>query len=217
MARPTGQAHRRRLPGVSGAAGGARHDLTAWSEVLTVCEGQLSDAHEANVTGFNPLEDLNRRGRWWAHRFELGGLLEVVAFGIGLAMAETEAWERDDPVVATRAFEDRRFLFSDRLVHWVVPLTFVTSDAEGLRDLLLAMGDRLRPAPILTGAEGLYPPGEDSFGPLSSQLRIELGPPDRWRALAAAHPGTASLWLDLETRVLSRGGAATRVHPEPPR
>ena len=202
---------------MSGAADGARHDLTAWSEVLTVCESRLSGTYEADVTGFDPLEDLNRRGRWWAHRFDLGGLLEVVAFGVGLAMAETEAWEHDDPVVATRAFEDRRFLFSDRLVHWVVPLTFVTSGAEGLRDLLLGMGDRLRPAPVLTGTEGLYPPGEDSFGPLSSQLRIELGPPDRWRALADAHPGTASLWLDLETRALSRGEAAKQGHPGPPR
>lgn len=202
---------------MSGAADGARHDLTAWSEVLTLGERQLPGAHEATVTGFDPLDDLNRRGRWWAHRFDVGGLLEVVAFGVALAMVETEAWERDDPVVATRAFEDRRFLFSDRLVHWVVPLTFVTSGTEQLRELLLAMGDRLRPAPVLTGTEGLYPPGEDSFGPLSSRLRIELGPPDRWRALAVAHPGTASLWLDLEDRVLSFGGTARQGHPRPPR
>ncbi len=202
---------------MSGAADGARRDLTAWSQALSLSESQLPGARESTVTGFDPLDDLNRRGRWWAHRFDVGGLIEVVAFGVALAMAETDAWQRDDPVVATRAFEDRRFLFSDRLVHWVVPLTFVTAGTEQLRDLLLAMGDRLRPAPVLTGAEGLYPPGEDSFGPLSSGLRIELGPPGRWRALAVTHPGTASLWLDLEARILSRGGPAKQAHPTPPR
>jgi hypothetical protein len=193
---------------VSRAADGSQRDLTDWRGVLALTEGHLAAAHEEDVTGFDPIEDLDRRGRWWGHRFDVGGLLEVVSFGVALAMAETDAWQGDDPVVATRAFEDRRFLFSDRLVHWVVPLTFVTPDTGQLRDLLLAMGDRLRPAPVLTGTEGLYPPGEDSFGPMSSRLRVDLGPPERWRSLAAAHPGTAALWLDLEARVLSLGGTA---------
>ncbi len=106
----------------------------------------------------------------------------------------------NDPGVASRACEDRRFLLSDRLIHWLVPLTYVTKGAGPFRDGLLALGDRLRVAPLLTGDEGLHPPGEDSFGPRGTALHLELGPPQRWMALQKAHPGTARLWRDLAVR-----------------
>ena len=52
------------------------------------------------------------------------------------------------------------------------------AEAHRLRDLLLDIGDRMRIAPVLTGDEGLHPPGEDSIGP-------ELdGPLDRVGRLA---------------------------------
>lgn len=182
------------------AAAGARRDLEEWSELLAHAGHVLSGAREVSVTGYDPIEDLNRRGRWWGHRFSTDLLSDVVAFGLALAQVEVAAWEADDPVVATRAFEDRRFLFSDRLVHWVVPLTFGIEAAEPVRSLMLAMGDRLRPAPLLTGDEGLHPPGEDSYGSHDLHLAIDLGSGERWTALAEAHPGTARLWRDLARR-----------------
>ena len=185
---------------MSTAATGAERDRAAWSELLAHVETTLAAAREVDVTGYDPIDDLQRRGRWWSHRFESDRLADVVAFGVALAEVEVRTWRADDPVVATRAFEDRRFLFSDRLVHWVVPLTFVVDEAETIRQALLEMGDRLRPAVLLTGDEGIHPPGEDSFGPLAVDLRVDLGGPQQWTELADSHPGTARLWRDLGLR-----------------
>lgn len=184
---------------MSTAVDGANEHLAAWRRLLELAESELPASREVDVTGFDPRPDLDRRARWWGHRFDSDRLPAVLAFGVALAGAEVEAWTSKDGVVATRAFEDRRFLLSDRLVHWVVPLTFVTA-AAGLRDELLDLGDRLRPAPLLTGDEGLHPPGEDSYGPLTLTLAVDLGPAERWARLRRGHPGTARLWRDLERR-----------------
>ena len=189
---------------MSGASEAAARDLVAWHRLLDQADAVLPVAREWTVTGFDPYEDLNRRGRWWSHRFPSDRLPDVLAFGVALSAAEGGAWRSNDPVVATRAFEDRRFLLSDRLIHWVVPMTFVSGGADSIRDGLLALGDRLRVAPLLTGDEGLHPPGEDSFGPLASSLHLDLGPADRWIGLQRAHPGTARLWRDLAARATSR-------------
>jgi hypothetical protein len=172
--------------------------------MLEHAEGLFPDAREQDVTGYDPLDDLDRRGRWWNHRFVSARLVEVLAFGVALAEAEAAAWASDDGVVATRAFEDRRFLYSDRLVHWVVPLSFSAPEAAEFRNLMLELGDRLRPAPIMTGDEGIHPPGEDAFGPIDSPLVVDLGPRVRWERLADSHPGTARLWRDLSRRVVDR-------------
>jgi hypothetical protein len=185
---------------VSGAFDAAARDLADWHRLLERAEAVLPDVREVTVTGFDSSEDLNRRGRWWSHRFPSDRLPDVLAFGVALAAAEGGAWKSNDPVVATRAFEDRRFLLSDRLIHWVVPVTYVTKGAESIRDGLLALGDRLRVAPLLTGDEGIHPPGEDSYGPRGTALRIELGPPERWIGLQESHPGSARLWRDLALR-----------------
>lgn len=185
---------------MSDAVAGARRDLAAWRSLLRMVDDVLPTARELLVTGYDPSSDLDRRGRWWGYRFPSDLLSDAVAFGVALAAAEVDAWSAEDPVVATRAFEDRRFLFSDRLVHWVVPLTFVTAGAATLRKEMLDLGDRLRPAPLLTGDEGLHPPGEDSYGPPGMLLAIDLGPADRWTRLADAHQGTARLWRDLAVR-----------------
>lgn len=185
---------------MSGAFDAAARDLADWHHLLEAADEVLADAREVTVTGFDPGEDLDRRGRWWSHRFPSDRLPDVLAFGVALAAAEGDAWSADDPVVATRAFEDRRFLLSDRLIHWVVPLTYTTRGAASIRDGLLSLGDRLRVAPLLTGDEGIHPPGEDSYGPLGTALLLELGPPERWIRLQASHPGTARLWRDLAVR-----------------
>lgn len=185
---------------MSTAFDAAERDLADWHRLLEGAETALADAREVTVTGFDPSEDLDRRGRWWSHRFPSDHLPDVVAFGVALAAAEADAWRTNDPVVATRAFEDRRFLLSDRLIHWLVPLTYVTKGADPVRAGLLVLGDRLRVAPLLTGDEGIHPPGEDSFGPVGTPLRLDIGPPQRWLGLQDAHPGTARLWRDLAVR-----------------
>ena len=182
------------------AADGARREGRRWRTILRQVAGWAPDVREEDVTRFDPTEDLRRRSGWWGHHIGSPRLLDVVAFGVALADAEERAWSESDPTVATRAYADRRFLFGDRIVHWVVPLTFTRASGAALRGELLALGDTLRPAPALTGSEGLHPPGEDAYGPTTRPLSIELEPPQVWLRLAAAHPGTARLWLDLAAR-----------------
>ena len=160
------------------AAGTARAEVAEWIEIHDLSVAIAAPAvdpgpRERAVTGVDPVRDLARRAGRWSHVLPSDDLAQLARFGAALAVAEADAWAADDAIVATSAFEDRRFLFSDRIVHWVVPWADVAArchphrraEAEALRDRVLAMGDRFRPAPLLTGDEGLYPPGEDSFGP----------------------------------------------------
>lgn len=117
---------------------------------------------------WNPAPDLQRRAMAWDHEFATGELPELLLFGAGLALAESQAWEQDRPDVATRALSDRRFLLGDRILHWAVPwLVAVGAAGEEVRDGLLGLGDLHRPEPELSGNEGLTAPGEDRFGPLN--------------------------------------------------
>ncbi len=168
------------------AADRARSDAERWVELVRLAL-ELEDAEldppprEVDVTGYDPSDDLIRRCRRWSHVATDDGLVELARFAAGLATTEAEAWDRDDPIIATHAFEERRFLFADRVVHWAVPWadvagrchTDLRDAAHRVRDSLLEMGDDLRPAPLLTGDEGLHPPGEDSFGPSSDEPRLE--------------------------------------------
>ena len=187
---------------MSRAAVGASADRDRWLGAFRAAGTAMPLAREVDVTGFDPRADLDRRAARWSHHFETVHLPDVLAFGVALADVEIEAWGRDDAVVATQAYEDRRFLLGDRLVHWAVPASFGSSHPEAatLRSRLLELGDVHRPAPLLTAEEGLHPPGEDSFGPLDVGLRIGLPPAAVWNDLAAAHPGTARLWRDLAGR-----------------
>lgn len=132
-------------------------------------------ATEAGVVRYyQPDADLERRARYWGYEFGERDLADLCRLGAALARAEAEAWERDEPHIATRAYADRRFLLGDRLLHWAVPWLEAAgrchpperAAAEPARLTLLDLGDRLRPAPVLTeGTEGLFAPGEDSYGP----------------------------------------------------
>jgi hypothetical protein len=138
-------------------------------------------ATERDVTGFDPAGDLARRAARWGYELpdeSLGALARLTA---GLAAAEAAAWREDRPHHATRAYEDRRFLVSDRIVHWAVPWLdaagrchpAVRDEAMAARDLLLDLGENLRVAPDLAGSEGLSPPGEDAFGPVEAPGGLE--------------------------------------------
>ncbi len=130
---------------------------------------------ESAVVGFHdPAEDLRRRGDEWGFDVGAGDLAALARFAAGLAATEADAWRDDAPDVALRAYEARRFLLADRILHWAVPWL----DAAGrchpearmvthrARDELLALGEEHRAAPRLTGTEGVYPPGEDAYGPV---------------------------------------------------
>jgi hypothetical protein len=135
----------------------------------------LPPTESAVVRYYRPDDDLDRRARYWGYDFGERDLADLCRLGAALARAEAEAWEHDKPHIATRAFADRRFLLGDRLLHWAVPWLDAAARchpaeqeaAEPARLTLLELGDRLRPAPVLTeGTEGLFAPGEDSYGPL---------------------------------------------------
>lgn len=172
---------------VSRAAAAARGEFDRWVEVAALAGSVSGDVTpprptEFEVTGFDPRADLERRARGWGVEFPATSLADLARFAAGLARAEAEAWAGDDGIAATRAYEDRRFLFGDRIVGWAVPWTDVAGrchpdlrqPCHRLRDLLLEFGEQFRMAPALTGSEGLTPPGEDSFGPFPPVLPEEL-------------------------------------------
>lgn len=125
------------------------------------------------VVFFDPHQDLARRVRDWDHSLEGDDLASLATLAAGLAKIEADAWQSDSGDVAMRAYEARRLLFSDRILHWAVPwLDRVgwwfprhRETASADRDFLLELGDEMRPAPALAGHEGLTLPGQDGYGP----------------------------------------------------
>ncbi len=215
---------------MSSAAETARDEADEWGVIASMADSlaeyAVPPATEVAVTGFDPTEDLERRTGGWAHRLDDHMLASLARFAAGLADAEAEAWTKDDPSVATRALADRRFLAGDRIIHWAIPwaVSFGALDLESAPEAvavverLLAIGDRHRLAPALTGTEGLFPPGNDSIGPLQDDLDTTtvlcgwfFGPgvvePSAlesaaalWTDLAERHPGTERLWRDYAAR-----------------
>jgi hypothetical protein len=160
------------------AAARAEEEIGLWVQIASDCRAVVAfgvdpQPTELACTGHDPTRDLDRRAAKWQHRFDGHALDELARFAAGLATLEAERWAIDDAVAATAAHEARRFLLGDRMIHWAVPWADmagrchhpVRTEAHRLRDLLLDLGDRTRIAPLLTGDEGLHPPGEDSIGP----------------------------------------------------
>lgn len=164
-------------------------------------------SEKAVVIFHDPTEDLNRRASLWNHQLSGTDLGSLALFAAGLAAAEGDAWERGIGDIATRAYEDRRFLVGDRLVHWAVPwLDTVGRCYPAYGDLahsdcrdLLQLAEEMRVAPALAGQEGLQLEGEDAYGP------VEMEPGDQWLRslwsgaliLDAAAPSEASPEPDL--------------------
>ena len=195
----------------------------------------------------DPGDDLERRAASWGHQLPDHGLVAVSLFAAALAATESQARESVADDVAARAYAERRHLIGDRIVHWAVPWLSARGREELERDAaeaaaseILAVGERLRPAPSLTEGEGLYPPGEDSYGPVDFEVPLEelvlslwsgaasidgsdADPADagryddagaHWRDLAAAHDGTRRFWQDLATRA-ARTAAEIRTSRNP--
>ncbi len=173
---------------------------------------------EAAVVRFHdPRDDLIRRATEWGHVPAPNQLGELALFAAGLARAESDAWAGDRPQTATRAVEARRFLVGDRLMHWVVPWLDAAGrcypdereTAHRARDVLLDLGERLRVAPSLAGAEGLTLPGEDSYGPRRYPAAAGEWPLSLWSGLVILRATLGSMRNEpLERRRLENGWLA---------
>ena len=168
---------------------------------------------EHEVTGsYDPGVDLDRRASEWGHSLPSHDLGSLALFAAALAHTEADAWDHGTFDIATRAYEARRFLLGDRIVHWAVPWLLAAGSEDDAK-FLLDLSDEMRVAPVLTGREGLLLEGEDGFGPLTQTGGIWsgwVGPSEEpadlhhfWTDLATQHPGTAQLWLDLAARAQS--------------
>lgn len=213
MAGDAARAHGARMRDVSetersGATEAARGEARLWVAVADGAPVDWDDVPptEADVVAFfDPAGDLARRAGSWGHQLPDASLSSLASFGAGLAMAEAQAWERDEPHVATRAYADRRFLLGDRVLHWAIPWLDTAGrcyaeyrdTAHRSREVLLRLGDRLRPVPDLGSTEGTAPPGEDALGPLT--IDVPLG--DWVRSL-----WSGAVILDATVRSMIGGG-----------
>jgi hypothetical protein len=59
--------------------------------------------------------------------------------------------------------------------------------------MLLEIGDSLRPAPTVSGTEGLYPPGEDAFGPLAMDRPVGEYLYSLWSGAVLVGPGSVQV------------------------
>jgi hypothetical protein len=140
----------------------------------------VEPSEQGVVVFFDPMDDLERRSSDWGFVLRRPHLDELARFASALADAEARAWADDVPDLAVRAYESRRLLLGDRLVHWAVPWLDAVGrwypergdSAVGDRDTILEIADEMRIAPALTGSEGLVVPGEDAFGPIVADVPL---------------------------------------------
>jgi len=158
-------------------------EAEAWADLSREWEPDRHREVWADVPGresavipeVDPSADLVTRARRWGYDLGRGDLSDVAMFAAALAKMEAESWRLDDPAVATQAYSDRRSLAANRLIPWAVP--WVRALARCFPDerraatvagaTLLAIGDRHKSAPLLTGREGVVLPGHDGYGPIS--------------------------------------------------
>ena len=210
----------------------AAREAEAWIHLAERWAGRPISEKDV-IVFFDPEADLTKRASRWGHVMPGTDLSHLAAFAAALAGTEADGWEGDSREVATRAYEERRLLVGDRIIHWAVPWL----DAHGEttdRDLLLEVGDEMRVAPRLAGDEGLRLEGEDSFGPRSLEVPLDQwtgsllsgivlreGHDDleaayrraaaTWETLARDHPGSAALWHDLTVRAAATAERLSRA------
>jgi hypothetical protein len=210
----------------SPAAVAAFAESTSWADLA---ERWRPDGHPAIWDDLPPIErlvipevdpgaDLARRAQRWGYPMDRGDLSDIALFAAALAQAEGEAWTFADRSVATMAYDDRRFLVSDRLLPWAVPWLRAAArcfpesrrDAEASSRALLDLGERHRPAPHLAGSEGLVPPGHDGFGPLGEEQSLEDRVGSLWGGMVVFDRSIQS----LTGRPLARRRATIDRNPE---
>ncbi len=210
--------HTRPEESISAAALAAAEEARQWLAVADVIPADWADVAplEAAVIVFHdPAEDLERRASRWTHRLPDHTLPSLAMFAAALAQAESEAWQRDEPHVATQAYEDRRFLAGDRIVHWAVPwldtagrcYTELRGATHSARDDLLAIADRLRVAPDLGVDDAAAALGEDAYGPRAPHRIDAAGLRSLWSGALVLDATLVSMTggTDIEMAVGSRG------------
>lgn len=158
---------------------------------------------KAVIRYFDPVEDLAEKARRSGYQLEDETLSSLAGFAAELAESEGRHWENGDADLATRAFEGRRFLVGDRIIHWAVPWLDAVGrcypgfrePAHADRDFLLEVADEMRVDPMIPGREGLVIEGEDAFG------RIELvDEMNRWlSSLWSGHLILGATWASLRS------------------
>lgn len=146
----------------------------------TLADLDVAPVEAAVVALYDPGADLRRRAGLWGYPLASEDLADLARFAAALSSTEAEAWSADDPVTATRALEARRFLVADRVIHWAVPwldqigrcYPASRGPAHDARAVLLELGDEHRLAPAIVSGEGLFLPGEDSYGPESPDVPL---------------------------------------------
>ncbi len=192
----------------------SRLERDTWLGIKAEVDGiQVGDvvATEAAVVGrYDPVADLDRRAVRWGFTFESHDLAELATFAAALSHTEADAWADDNPVIATHALDERRLLLADRIVHWAVPwldqvgrcYPEARRAAHGARATLLALADEHRPAPDFGATEGLFPPGEDAFGPVSIDMPLSLQLRSLW---------SGGVVLDATVRSITGDSSAGRA------
>ena len=191
----------------------AAAEAEGWARFIHWDEHHVPEVHDDTpplervvVRFFDPAADLDRLAHQWDVDLTVPSLDRLAAFASMLAEREASAWNAGDADIAMRAFEGRRFLVGDRLVHWAVPWLDAVGRcypvhrdmAHADRDWLLDVGDTMRVAPSIGSGEGLTLPGEDSFGPTAMR---EPGPGwmrSIWSGGLVLMATLRSMGLDLE-------------------
>lgn len=199
------------------AAHSAHSEASTWLEIARAWSARDHPAvwcdvpgAEASVVGlYDPRDDLLGRMKAWGYPSEALDLADLARFAAGLAQAEAEAWTDDRAHVATQAYADRRFLLGDRILHWAVPWLEMVSrwypesadQAHESRRQLLELGDRHRPAPAMSGTEGLVVPGFDGLGPLDSGVTLAELMLSVWSGVVLSIPQLSEM---RHTRLIQR-------------
>lgn len=167
----------------------------------------------AVIVFYDPVRDLAKRAAGWGYELAGPDLGSLALFAAALARAEAEGWQSGIGDVATRAYEARRFLLADRILHWAVPWLDATgrwypqfSDStRDDRDFLLDLADDMRVAPTAPGSEGLVVEGEDSYGRIG-----RIGDVDRWiSSLWSGHLMLSAEWDGISDA--GRGGPSSEA------
>ena len=156
---------------------------------------------KAVIVYFDPIEDLTSKARRSGHDLADASLPALARFAADLAGDEGLHWSAGEADLATRAYEQRRFLIGDRVAHWAVPwldavgrcYPATREKAHADRDFILAVADEMRIEPAVSGRIGLVIEGEDSYGPL--EMSDDL---DRWfSSLWSGHLILRATWASL--------------------
>ena len=185
------------------AATAASEEAAQWMKIARdwhpgrqrVAQIDLTPSEASVVALFDPADELTRRAKTWSYQVRGDHLSDLARFSAALARAESDAWLNDRGHIATRAYQDRRFLLGDRILHWAIPwldavarqYPSVNTLATGTKDQLLQLGELHRPAPAVSGTEGLVVPGFDGYGPLDTPAPFEELMLSVWRGSVLLH------------------------------